>query len=267
MSDGNDENINGNLKAEIESDFNYITPLIYSSLESAHQISPECVKLITERSDYKNEFPLIAGKINRAVYPSLMRAITQYLLNLHNIKTKAENWKCDVLINNGLSGECENRKYKILKVFRFPVLNIISGEYDVQLKIPPSGNSQKRRRFFNQDDQQQLIWDFGESSNYVKLPKYNACYLWDASTSDSFNLYLACPKACGLYYTEDYFLEPISHPIFNIKPPLPDIEDIIEDIDLPKLDFGQAPKTEPLDIEDNSDEQNGDNEEDLNEDD
>ena len=80
MDGGNDGNISELIKAEIEADFALITPLIYSSLEVAHQVSPEIIKLIAERSNYKGEFSWKAAQINRQLYPSLMRAITQYLL-------------------------------------------------------------------------------------------------------------------------------------------------------------------------------------------
>ena len=78
-------------------------------------------------------------------------------------------------------------------------------------------------------------------SGNVTLPKHNALYLWDVPTPETLDLYLACPKSCGKYYVEHYFFKPIPHPILGITPSL-EIEDIIEDIDLPKIDFGQIPE-------------------------
>jgi hypothetical protein len=112
----------------------------------------------------------------------------------------------------------------------------------------------------------QYIWDFMLSGGKSTMPKHNALFLWDNPNTDTINLYLACSKHCGKTNVEAYFIYQIPHPILTIKPPV-NTQEIIDDIILPKLDFGQMPTpelnlddTDDINEETNSDETKGDNE-------
>jgi hypothetical protein len=189
-----------------------------------------------------------------------MRAITQYLLNIQHIKTKAEtdgkvdNWACEILSNNGLAGNYADRNYKILKAFRIYLYDEESGKTSTILKIPPPGQSKRKQRYYRQSHRQQYIMNFSPLGKAI-LPKHNALYLWDNPTPNSLNLYYACPKWCGTNYAEEYFIQQIPHPILTIKPSVSP-EDIVEDIILPKVDLGLAPdlSKSDADIEDESEE-------------
>jgi hypothetical protein len=84
MFEGNDENISA-LREEVKRDFSPIIPVIYTVLETAQSVVPECIDLFNKRCG--DDSP-DAGKIYRLLYPALMRAIMQVLLNSKNLKTK-----------------------------------------------------------------------------------------------------------------------------------------------------------------------------------
>ena len=265
-----------NLKTEIESDFASITPIIFNSLTVAQQTVPECLATILSSCGFKNgKYPVEleekVGQVKRQFKAHLMRAATQILLQSHGVTTKAVNgknnqknpidWERNILSNNGIAGTYAGRNYKILKALWTSVLDETSGEYVRKISIPLPGDSKARRTFYRQSHCQQFLWDLWLGGD-VKIPKYNALYLWDDPTPSTLNLYLACPKWCDDYNVEAYFIAPILHPLLTMKSDITPGE-IIEDIELSRIELDldlNLTKSELEDesISDESDEGNDD---------
>jgi hypothetical protein len=233
MDEVNYENISDNFKETIKQDLSPISPTIYSVLETAQSIVPECIELFERHCGNEIQY---SQKIYRLLYPSLMRAIMQILLNSKKLETKAlfecdaytsqkTDWERIILSNNGLAGKYAEHNYKILKA--------IKGD-TVYKKLPPPGFSNKKKQFYCQDHLLQVKMSLFPSEVTDKSSKHNVIYLWENPTKDSVSLYLACPKWGNGNKVEAYFVEPIEHPILSVKPKV-GMGDIETELDLEKL--------------------------------
>lgn len=259
------------IRAEIEEDFSKITPIIYNCLIAAQQTVPECMRTILENCGYDNgECPQeLADKYNqvkRQLKAHLYRATTQILLQSHGVNTKAVNekdkqspidWERSILSNNGLSGSYADRNYKILKALWKLIFDEQTDEFTRKIGVPLPGISKARRQYFRQLHRGQYMLD-ALLDGEAKLPKYNAVYLWDDPTPNILNLYLACTSWCDDYHVATYFIVPIPHPLLTMKPEITPNE-IIEEIELPRIDLelGLKLSKSELEDEDNSDESDG----------
>jgi len=216
-------NISG-LKDEIVRELSPISPIVFTVLETANSVVPECIDVFRNTCSYKDKIPT---RIYKNLYPSLMRAIVQVLLHHQNIQTQALfdtdgkiedmlDWECNVLSNNGLAGKYCGYNYRILKA--------LNG------KLPPPGNSSRKREFYRQAHlaQSKFCLFPDEQSN---IQKSNVIYLWDNIGGNKINLTLVCPKWGNTSKAKDYFAESIEHPVLSIKP---EPEDIVKEI---KLDY------------------------------
>jgi hypothetical protein len=232
MDVNNDENISEQLKREIIQDFAPITPIIFTALETAQSVVPDCINLIVKKCKIDNEF---LKQICRYLEPSLMRAILQLLLKSKNIKTLAvfedkaksfdEDWDRLILCNNGLAGNYADRKYRLIKAIKSDIL---------EKKLPPPGQSKIKQAYYSNIHVNQGIFQFFPNDICAKQ-KHNSIYLWDKSPSNSILLYLACPKWGRGNRVSTYFVEPIEHPLFLLQAPAIEPEDIVNDIPLEKL--------------------------------
>jgi len=231
MSAENDQNISEQLKREIFEDFSPITPIIYIALETAQSIIPDCLDLIIEKCKIENEF---TNKICAYLRPTLIRSIVQLILKSNNVETLAiteekissmnDDWGRLILSNNGLAGNYAQRNYRILKAFK---TNAIAN------KLPPPGQSIKKQKYYcNFHLRQSRMKLFTE--DIEQIPKHNAIYLWDESSSGSIFLYLACPKWGKGNKVSAYFIEPVEHPITLLER-LISPEEITEELGLEKL--------------------------------
>jgi len=254
MFEENDENISA-LREEIKKDFSPITPIIYTVLETAQSVVPECIELFNERCG--NDSP-DAGKVYRLLHPSLMRAIMQILLNSKNLKTKAvidhdnydikADWERIILSNNGLAGKYADRNYRLLKALRSETIGNI---------LPPPGQSRKKSNYYCNSHLQQFRMPLYPSEGGCELPKHNVIYLWDNPTANSVSLYLVCPKWGRGNKAVAYFIDPIEHPALSIRPPV-EPDEIVRELDLEKL-------RDDINIVLNGDTQDESNENDLRE--
>ncbi len=232
MNEENDENISNSLGEETKRDLAPITPVIYTALEIAQSIVPECIDSL-ERYGQEGGH---SEKIKKWLYPSLMRAIVQTLLNSKNLKTKRllehdngsfqnADWERIILSNNGLAGEYADRKYRILKALKYD---------DINKKLPPPGNSSVKKSFYCQRHLQQYMMPLFSPAEISTIQKHNVIYLWDNPAKDSIILYLSCPKWGDGSRAEAYFIEPIEHPVLSVKPAI-EIGEIVQEIGLEKL--------------------------------
>jgi hypothetical protein len=165
-----------------------LTPTIYSALETANEIAPQCIGLFCNKQNIDDD----DKKIIRLLYPSLLRAIVQALLNSQQFKTQALlekdgnvkdilDWQCHILSNNGLAGTYGEYNYKILK--------------GIDGKLPPPGFSRRKRDFYRQTHLLQSRFKTIESSSDIIIvsQKPNVIYLWDRISS-AIVMYLSCPS-------------------------------------------------------------------------
>ncbi|MFC2015021.1 hypothetical protein ACFLUP_03415 [Chloroflexota bacterium] len=205
------------LREEILADFSPITPVIYTSLDTAHAIIPECIEaIVSEREVDEKDL----GRICAYLRPMLMRSIMQIYLKTFDITTSAVkeedqkpltgDWDRRILSNNGLTGTYEQRQYRLLKALKSnTLLN----------KIPPPGHSREKQKFYCNDHMYQPKMKLYENDNSDIL-KHNALYLWDDYYSDSISLYIACPRWGKGNKVTTYFIDLIEHPIRSIEKPI-----------------------------------------------
>ncbi len=253
MVDENYKNISDDsFKSKLINDLSPISPAIYTVLETAQSIVPDCVEIFNRRCGKKvQEFP----KIYKSLYPPLMRGIMQILLKSENLKTQLVNdydgkkislndWGREILSNNGLMGDFAGHDYRILKALKANTLNEM---------LPPPGQSWKKREFYNQKQLLQSEMPFFPNAGIAK--KHNVIFLWDNPNENSVSLYLCCPKWGTHNKAGAYFIEPIEHPVLSVMP-LVNTEEIVEEINLEKI---QTEENTSL----NGDEQNDSTKDDL----
>jgi len=218
------ENIS-NMRDQIIQDLSPLSPIIFTVLETANSVVPECIDIFRTRCTDQENIP---KRVYNNLYPSLMRAIVQVLLHSHNLKTQALldtegkiedvlDWECKILSNNGLAGMYSEYNYRILKA--------LDG------KLPPPGKSGFKRNFFCQSHLMQRKFRlFPEQDSEVQ--KANVIYLWDIGR-EGITLALSCPKWGNVSKAESYFTEPIQHPVLSYRSEMTP-EDIVKEI---KLDY------------------------------
>ena len=225
MEAENYQNISRYSPDVILNDLSSLTPTVYSALETANEIAPQCIGLFCDKQAIDEG----DKKIIRLLYPSLLRAIVQVLLNSQQFKTQALmekdgnvkdilDWECHILSNNGLAGKYGEFNYKILK--------------GIDGKLPPPGYSRRKQDFYRQTHLLQSRFKTYDTSNDIIIvpQKPNVVYLWDRISS-AIIMYLSCPSGGDEKHAYAHFTVPIEHPASTYKPPVKP-EQIIEDIDL-----------------------------------
>lgn len=242
MESGSCGNISPDQTLEIIRHLSPISPLIYGVVEAAQSVVPDCIELFNRRcgEEVRN-----LDKIHAGLYPSLMRAIMQILLNSKNLKTQVPHerdadalllkttdrvlpdWDRLILSNNGLAGRFAGHDYRLLKALKGETL---------QQKLPPPGRSHKKQNYYCQSHLLQCRMNLfpSDGDDPVETPRYNVIYLWDNSSGNLISLYLCCPKWGNESKAETYFIEPIENPVLSIRPVV-EPEDIMQEIDLPRI--------------------------------
>ncbi len=222
MSKENYQNISKDL---IYQELSPIYPILYSVLETAQAVVPECIDIFRQRCSDNKEIP---SKVYKYLYPSLMRAIMQVLFHSQNIKTQALfdfdgdmkhllDWETAILSNNGLAGNYAGYNYRILKALKG--------------KLPPPGYSKRKQEYYKQTQLRQYKFSLFPSDNADSIQKPNIIFLWESINISDISLLLSCPRWGNATKVSDYFTVSIEHPILTY---IPDIkpEAIIEDIDI-----------------------------------
>jgi hypothetical protein len=163
-----------------------LSPIIFTVLDTAYAIMPECIDLLNKRC-IKIKDQKVPNKIYRSLTPSLMRAIMQILLQSRDIKTQAlfdlnsdvdylSDWECIILSNNGLAGESGGYHYRILKA-----LNGL---------LPAPGTSKAKMNYYCQTHLQQARMKLFTDDEPNNLQKPNIIYLWDIDFQSHISLSL-----------------------------------------------------------------------------
>ncbi len=210
-------------------DLSPISPIIYTVLETANSVVPECIDIVRTRCTDQIQIP---RRVYNWLYPSLMRAIVQVLLHSQNIRTQALfdndgkiedslDWECRILSNNGLAGGFLGYSYRILKA--------LHGE------LPPPGPSNRKQDYYCQSHLEQTkLQLFPDEETNIQKP--NVIYLWDNIGTSKIILSLSCPKWANATRAIPYFTAPIPHPVLTVKPDVKP-EDIVEEINLDLLNL------------------------------
>ena len=230
MSRENNQNISKDL---IYQELSPIYPILYSVLETAQAVVPECIDIFRQRCSDNKEIP---NKVYKYLYPSLMRAIMQVLFHSQNIKTQALfdfdgdlkdllDWETAILSNNGLASNYAGYNYRILKALKG--------------KLPPPGYSKRKQEYYKQTHLMQSKFNLFQGDNADNIQKPNIIFLWESINLSNISLLLSCPSWGNATKVFDYFTVPIEHPILTYMPDI-NPEAIIEDIDIKIINLDEV---------------------------
>ena len=182
-----------------------IIPLIQDALDYGHQIATGVLKTKSKKKKSQS-IPEHMKIPSEWIHSHLVRWAAQTRLSAEGLKTKfceevdgVPKWDIENLPNNGLAGDFDGRKYRILKG--------VNGE------LPAISLSSVKKKFYRQEHIMKPYLLSFDGNKPQKPLKYNVVFLWNVHPKNYIQLYLSCPRYWINNKAYDYFTKLLSHPV------------------------------------------------------
>jgi len=199
-----------------------IIPLIQDALDYGHQIAMGVLK------ENKNNLPEHMKTPNEWIHSHLVRWAAQTHLCAEVQKTEfceevdgVPKWDIKNLPNNGLAGEFNGRKYRILKGR--------NGE------LPAVSLSSVKINLYKQEHITKPYLLPPVDGKTPKPKKYNVVFLWDIDPNNYIRLYLSCPRFWANNKAYDYFTRLLPHSAEAVITKITEPE--LEEYNIPSLEI------------------------------